>query len=484
MPNHTLNVFPSGEVQLEKVGYRPEFAFGFKEVKTAYVDNFWAWALGFKASELSKQGYGRSHISAAKLVERMNGYANPGSWTPDPKVLARAISHARMAFRIPKIRRHRVHQVPFKSGSAAGLGYRGKKGEHGNHLIACDRARKVISSRHSCKVPCMMATRGHFGTPDDPKTRLVWAYPFEMTLIEGMYAEPLIRAYLQHQSSPMTVGRSSLKIAADMHECMQRGTPYGLDFSKFDSSIRAELIYAAFDILFEQFEEVAPVHRKIIVDYFINTPLALPDGVIVRKRKGVPSGSYFTQMIDSVVNYIAVWYMVLRQNPASRPLNLQVLGDDSMFAVRGKLDKHAAVNAASELGLTLNMEKTFWGHDSSSGHLTYLGHHVKGGILTRPLEETIERLLFVETNKKTTPSESAERGLGHYIDSAGQLPLKKVLEVLNFEYWVTLKGYQSFDWQYKPIHKIGKSYRTTGFEEWIGTFIPRVKFDESLLIVH
>lgn len=37
-----------------------------------------------------------------------------------------------------------------------------------------------------------------------------------------------------------------------------------------------------------------------LVDYFIDTPVRLYNGEWYRKRRGLPNGSYFTQLIDSI----------------------------------------------------------------------------------------------------------------------------------------------------------------------------------------
>lgn len=40
--------------------------------------------------------------------------------------------------------------------------------------------------------PCMMGCRGHLSSLEKPKTRPVWVYPFEIVLIEKMFAQDLI----------------------------------------------------------------------------------------------------------------------------------------------------------------------------------------------------------------------------------------------------------------------------------------------------
>merc|ERR1712094_37528 len=79
-----------------------------------------------------------------------------------------------------------------------------------------------------------------------------------------------------------------------------------------------------------------------LIDYFINTPLLIGNEIWV-KHGGVPSGSYFTQLIDCVLNMIALFYGVLllarRLSPQDPKLSrvlahINVLGDDSIMKLK------------------------------------------------------------------------------------------------------------------------------------------------------
>ena len=69
----------------------------------------------------------------------------------------------------------------------------------------------------------------------------------------------------------------------------------------------------------------------LISDYFINTPVVLPNGIFMKMKGSLPSGSYFTQLIYSVVNYVTSVYVQLKVFRKWYPKN--VLGDDSIFVV-------------------------------------------------------------------------------------------------------------------------------------------------------
>ena len=41
----------------------------------------------------------------------------------------------------------------------------------------------------------------------------------------------------------------------------------------------------------------------LIIDYFMNTQVVLPNGKLMKLKGSVPSGSYFSQFVDTVGNY-------------------------------------------------------------------------------------------------------------------------------------------------------------------------------------
>jgi len=68
-----------------------------------------------------------------------------------------------------------------------------------------------------------------------------------------------------------------------------------------------------------------------LIEYFINTKLMFPNGEVRKKSHGIPSGSNFTSLIGSVVNYLAIQTLFeLMDIPV---VKLNVLGDDGLVFI-------------------------------------------------------------------------------------------------------------------------------------------------------
>lgn len=281
---------------------------------------------------------------------------------------------------------------------------------------------------------CIAYHRVQFGT-NGPKTRLVWGYPLSATLVEAMFARPLINHFLG-VASPMAFGYRKIELSAVTQKLRNCGLTYCLDYSKFDSSLSAGLIHFAFDVLKSHFRELTDeeaVAWKRVVDYFIHTTILMPDGYIYQKHGGVPSGSYFTQLIDSIVNYVATQYIALRATGDLIPRGwVYVLGDDSIFTLNAfvKLDRLAAFGA--ELGLTINSDKSVVAFGSDKVH--FLGHSWPHGVASRPLRDLILRLVTAErASSEPLPIQRGQKLVNFLGDSkeGGQLMSQVMKAQLN-----------------------------------------------------
>lgn len=390
----------------------------------------------------------------------------------DRKALAVSVERARKAFYVGPLSRIGIRDVPYKTGTSAGFGYSGTKGEDGNWDKAVKIADGLLSGGQVCRTPCVAYARGHFGTSDEPKTRLVWGFPFHQTLIEGMYAQPLIKAYLSSTRHPMVFGHTSSYIGAKMNEARLSGFVQMTDFSRFDASIQPFLLGIAFDVLFANFPNMDPVHRNLIEKYFVTTPIQFADGERYLKYTGVPSGSYFTQLVDSVVSFIVAHYALLRQGV--NPDLVLVLGDDSLVATKSAVDIESYQSAVSELGISISQDKSKW---NSSKEVHFLGHYLSNnGALSRPFIETLDRLVFVERPRDFTFGESIARCLGHYVDSGDPRALALAYRL----HWRALQRRPSEVTQ-RDVWYV----RGTGWQEWVGPIGENLfAFEPGLLLEH
>lgn len=229
-----------------------------------------------------------------------------------------------------------------------------------------------------CDTPCTAAVK----TMVSPKNkfRLIWVYPAHMTFVEGMFAAPLIRAYTEARGKyGLWINYSHGDMRLLTAKRRKHNLWLGSDWSSFDATVPAWIIRDAFAILREQldFDHYAEWGTPTdpytldrlwdrIIKYFINTPLRFQDGHVVRKRKGVPSGSYFTNLVDSVVNCI-VWHYLLGSAMTD---NAWYVGDDALIEVKRNIDLAiVAKKAHSVFGMMLNIEKSSYGT-----HVSFLGY--------------------------------------------------------------------------------------------------------------
>lgn len=237
------------------------------------------------------------------------------------------------------------------------------------------------------------------------KTRLVWGYPLEMTIMESRFARRLIEKYLRKQT-PMAFGLSKFLLGARVENINQRfGQTYGLDFSKFDSTVPQRLIHLAFSILSTWFrdEDLEKFGWKEIVKYFIYTPIVMPNSKLYRgKCHGVPSGSYFTQLVDSVVNCLLQFWLAEEVGYSLSHEGFMVLGDDVIISIPREVELTELSEKLKTIGMIMHPEKT-----TREAH--FLGATWIKGIPYRDMEEVLQKMVYPENYRKYPSADRYER---------------------------------------------------------------------------
>jgi len=337
------------------------------------------------------------------------------------KAMKRSVAKARDAFRLPvkyqPLDWHEVGQY-FRTDTSAGVSFPGKKkGEVMDQIYTEGRwlghrmkqgGKTSFDPRFVRFPPALAASRGHLSSTDEVKTRLVWIYPAEMLMVEGLYAPVMYKQYQSLPNGPLLLGKSSQRLYTEWLVNYREGEfLHGLDFSGFDTGVAPFLIKTAFDILHDNVDWLnwhgKPTSKRSrqkwrnvwdgMVWYFIHTPILMPDGRMFRKHHGVPSGSWFTQLIDSIVNYILVEYLSTCQNIEIR--NLKVLGDDSAFRTGRPVDLEQASADVKPCGMELHPEKCDITLDPTEYKL--LGFKYKSGRAYRATIEWFKMALYPES---------------------------------------------------------------------------------------
>lgn len=381
--------------------------------------------------------YTRSYYTVEGHYKNLWKYDRPILPKPQDPLLDIAIERTRYEYRLPQpvltYGWGDLAEVPFIGSSSSGWGFVGKKGAPGNHEKAINRAVSHLNWWLETKLgdaeipfryhPDLAWTRTQLGTVEDPKIRNVWGKAFGNIILEGITASPLINAY-RKSLSPMPVGMNYYKrLPTFINRALYDGQCYkygvGIDLKSFDSSVQPWLINESFNILEQNLifkDEMARYSFEYTKEFFIHTPIVMPDGRMWLKHVGVPSGSYYTQMIDSVANSIATHYAQLCTY--GQMFETWCLGDDSLFGVPvefgvPKLETFAKHYA--KVGMLLHPDKGLIA--TRPDELEFLGHCAHGAKVDRETAAMMRLALYPE-HPVLGPTQSMNRIKGILIDSA------------------------------------------------------------------
>lgn len=158
------------------------------------------------------------------------------------------------------------------------------------------------------------------------KTRVVCMVDLIQIILELKYAKPVQNMMA---NMPFYAGGKDPSMISSIINNGRKKYPtwWSIDYSKFDMTISSWLIEDAFDIVREAFSFVDEREFSIIKHDFIHKDFVVGEG-IVHADRGVPSGSMFTQIIDSIVNLIVVKTYF---NSINKRCDMISMGDDNLI---------------------------------------------------------------------------------------------------------------------------------------------------------
>jgi hypothetical protein len=184
---------------------------------------------------------------------------------------------------------------------------------------------------------------------------------------------------------------------------------YSTDYSGYDATISKEMIYIAFQILEtwldldgiepETGESYSSIWSKV-KRYFVYTPIVMPDGnIYYGKEHGIPSGSYFTQLIGSIVNAIIMGSVSHEFSLYVSKQDTLLLGDDVLYWSNRKVKQVSIARFIERtFGIKTNGEKS--GFFTFDQPVHFLGRDWVSGTPTLDESEILKRMAFVETFRK------------------------------------------------------------------------------------
>lgn len=241
----------------------------------------------------------------------------------------------------------------------------------------------------SRKDPCAMFTR----TQEQKKTRTVWGFPIADTLNEMRFYRPLLE--YQRKSGWRAAIVNTDEVDRTMTHLLhyaqeQKKTLVSIDFSSYDTTLKKSMQDASFHYIKSLFQNQFNDEIDYIAERFRTIGLITPEGVWSGDH-GVPTGSTFTNEVDSIAQYVCVQSM-----PELDLKYYQIQGDDAAYATN---DPDKLKESFTRYGLNVNEDKS----DISDEYVMYLQNyhslkHMKDGVAggIYPIYRALNRLVFQE----------------------------------------------------------------------------------------
>nr|USE07815.1 MAG: putative RNA-dependent RNA polymerase [Picobirnavirus sp.] len=189
--------------------------------------------------------------------------------------------------------------------------------------------------------------------------RWIFMFPFCVNLKEQQFQQPL-QEYIRSKSIPyFTPWEGWDAVQPVLSQSDSRWLKFGCDYSKMDQHFNFYHAEQCYDVIKHFFRP--EYHEELFqsIHYTFHCPVIAPEYLILGPH-AMPSGSGWTNFLETVFNFILVEYFKLKYG-----LNIKLgsmgIGDDQLWFLEfnGKIDKltKLVVSVFKECGLDANPEK-------------------------------------------------------------------------------------------------------------------------------
>ena len=248
--------------------------------------------------------------------------------------------------------------------------------EHDNRKQYMNVAQRILKAILEDKHPklediafwCLW--RGQEGRDSETKQRIIWGEAHGVTILGSRFFPFIDAAQNSLPWRKALVSQESVDESVAVFMKSHSGQYlYGFDASGFDQHLNADLLNAASDIIIDSFQltnDEIKIANWYFKNHIVSSPIITPDGLVTGRHGSMPSGTGFTNELDSMCNLIAAEYVSLRTK--WELFTSQIQGDDGVFLFKG-LDQKSLTQlseAYSELGFVINEDKQWLSKTSVS----------------------------------------------------------------------------------------------------------------------
>jgi hypothetical protein len=329
----------------------------------------------------------------------------------------------------------------FPRDTSAGMPYKYEDGirskgdvidKYGSSTVA--RIWQRIGSKKPTTLPdCLCFNRVIASEKTKTKIRPVWGYPFDVFAEEARWFYPLFSHLKETSNANDLCYGIGMETALGGHAHLRRvfasipgARVLNADFSNFDCRVPAWMIRDVISYMSDWFDfskvrdsddkiwnvnpDKSNLRWKAMWSYFINTKVRLPNGHKYQKSHGVPSGSAFTNVIDTLCNAVAMRTALYKH--CGLPAKDYYYGDDSTLFLSqdNVLDLEKLAEVLHQFfGFELHPDKTLLSDNIDNIH--WLGYYSRPEGPRRSAEFILASTYFPD-REVSSPIDSAARLLG------------------------------------------------------------------------
>jgi len=186
------------------------------------------------------------------------------------------------------------------------------------------------------------------------KLRLVFGPSWWLTAVETLFGYLVTAHFRGVNDSSVFIGKRQVEIS-ELIRSFKGYYVYSFDYRKFDQTLPSFWFLVALRIIRSMLALDDRYLREwtSIEEQLGGGPSYHPlTGVFSRKR-GVPSGSYFTNLADSIANLAVVWYSLISTSQHREVFRIIVHGDDLLLVTNKPLKINEFVKVVGSFGLEL-----------------------------------------------------------------------------------------------------------------------------------
>lgn len=187
------------------------------------------------------------------------------------------------------------------------------------------------------------------------KLRMVYGYGLIINWVESYFLVPIINYFIKVEDSSYVTGKVGEQISKRLIPTYSYKRRICIDIKQFDITLPTIFSLIGFEIIISWFKldhKWLNLFRRCR-NYFCRPAVYHPKTGIWYKKRGVPSGSGFTNLLDSVANAYLINYTLLKLSVDPRDCIILVHGDDSVIATNSEVDLAKFADILLELGVEM-----------------------------------------------------------------------------------------------------------------------------------